>query len=81
MDAVRTANRRGPMAQSGEKHELGRIGDRKAKERSESLGSVKEFFERKRERTEEGEREEEGRAFQRSKKTPRSPINTKEEGN
>lgn len=44
------------MTQSGEKHGLSKIGDRKTREKSESLGSVKEFFERKRERMEEKER-------------------------
>lgn len=57
------------MAQSGEKHGLGRIEDRKVKERSESLDSVEDFFlKRKRDRTKEGEREEEGRAFREAKR-------------
>lgn len=45
---------------------------------SESLGSVEDFFlKRKRDRTEEKEKGKR-RAFQGSKKTPRSSINTKD---
>lgn len=52
--------------------------DRKMRERSENVESVKEFFKRKRDRTEEEERDEK-RAFQGSKKTPRLPVKTTDE--
>lgn len=67
------------MAQLSEKHGLGRIEDREVRERSESLGNAEDFFLKKRDKTKKGEREKEGRAFQGSKKTSRSPINTKDE--
>lgn len=73
---VRTASGKGQMAQSGERRRTGKIRNMKVRERSESTGSVEEFFKRKRDRMEEEERDEEKRAFQRSKKTPRSLINT-----
>lgn len=49
------------------------------RERSENVESVKEFFKRKRDRTEKKKRDEKERAFQGSKKTLRSPIKTTDE--
>lgn len=46
------------MAQSGDRREIGKIGDRKMRERSESIGSVEKYFKRKRDKLEKGERDE-----------------------
>lgn len=52
---VRTASGKGQMAQSGERRGIGKIRNMKVRERSESIGSVEEFFKKKRENGGRGE--------------------------
>lgn len=44
---VKTASGRGQMAQSGERREIGKIENRKMRERSESIGSIEKFKKKK----------------------------------